>query len=369
MPGRVSSYVPRAEVDVMRVPALPGRVQTVVLDPLAHPGWDSLVGAHPDSSFFHGSAWSRVLAETYGHRPFYFCRLANGRLEQLLPVMEVFSPISGRPGVSLPFPDFCHALKAADGDDAQLYDMAMERGWDRRWRYLECRSDHRQWPGSSPNQVFYGHVIDLGQGEQAIFRGLNRATRRNLRKTEEAGMHVSFRDDFESMQIFYGLHFKSRRRHGLPPQGFGFFEYIVRCVLNPGHGFIVTAWIGNEPLAAGVYFHHGRRAIFKFGASNHAFQHLRPNNLVMWEAIKWCAANGFTSLHLGRTSQTNEGLRRYKLGFGAREERLEYCRYDFRTRAFVTGRRPASETFCGVFRFLPLPVLRLAGSMLYPHLS
>ena len=75
--------------------------------------------------------------------------------------------------------------------------------------------------------------------------------------------------------------------------------------------------------------------IFKFGASDHAFQHLRPNNLVMWEAIKRYAADGFKSLHLGRTSQANDGLRRYKLGFGARGERIEHCRYDFRKRAFT----------------------------------
>jgi hypothetical protein len=31
------------------------------VDPVTHPNWDSLVAALPDSSFFHGSAWARVL--------------------------------------------------------------------------------------------------------------------------------------------------------------------------------------------------------------------------------------------------------------------------------------------------------------------
>ena len=56
----------------------------------------------------------------------------------------------------------------------------------------------------------------------------------------------------------------------------------------------------------------------------------------MWEAIKRYAENGFSRLHLGRTSLANEGLRRFKLGLGAREEKIEYYKYDFRKESFVS---------------------------------
>jgi hypothetical protein len=328
-----------------------------------------MVAAHPGSSFFHGSAWARVLRETYGHRPFYFCRSANGQLKELLPVMEVSSLWTGRRGVSLPFTDFCSPLRNGDGDGARLHDLARETGEERNWRYLECKSDHHEWPGASPVLVFYGHVIDLDREQRTIFNGLHGATRRNLRTAEAAGLQITFGNSLESMRTFYSLHNLTRRRHGLPPQGIRFFENIVRHVLGPGHGFIVTALVRNLPVAAAVFFHQGRQAIFKFGASDYAFQHLRPNNLVMWEAIKRYAADGFTSLHLGRTSLANQGLRRYKLGFGAREERIENCRYNFRKRAFTAESHPARETYSRVFRCLPLPVLRLVGRILYPHLS
>jgi lipid II:glycine glycyltransferase (peptidoglycan interpeptide bridge formation enzyme) len=182
-------------------------------------------------------------------------------------------------------------------------------------------------------------------------------------------LQITFGNCLESMRIFYSLHNLTRRRHGLPPQQFTFFENIARHVLRPAHGFTVTARVGKRPVAAAVYFHQGRQAIFKFGASDYAFQHLRPNNLVMWEAIKRYAADGFTSLHLGRTSLANQGLRRYKLGFGAREERIEDCRYDFRKRAFTRESHPTKDASSRVFRCLPLPLLRLAGRMIYPHLS
>jgi CelD/BcsL family acetyltransferase involved in cellulose biosynthesis len=366
----VSSYVFHTERDFRRTPAPARREQTVALDPLTHPSWDSLVAALPGSSFFHGSAWARVLQETYGHRPFYFCRLTNGRMEELLPVMEVSSLWTGRRGVSLPFTDFCPLLGTGDGEQgARLHTLALERGRERHWRYLECKSNHHEWPGSSPALVFYGHVIDLDRGQQTLCNSFQGATRRNLRRAQAAGLRITFGNSPEAMQTFYSLHNRTRRRHGTPPQGFRFFNNIVRHVLSPGHGFIVTAWSGKLAVAAAVYFHQGRQAIYKFGASDYAFQRLRPNNLVMWEAIKRYAADGFTTLHLGRTSLANQGLRRYKLGFGAREERIENCRYDFRKRAFTAESHPAQETSSRVFRCLPLLLLRLAGRMLYPHLS
>jgi len=341
----------------------------VVLDPLTHPGWDSLVEAHPGSSIFHSRAWARVLHETYRHRPFYFCRLANGQLKELLAVMVVSSPWTGARDVSLPFSDFCGMLRTAEADGARLYNLALETGRQRKWRYLECKSNHRDWSGSSPALVFYGHVIDLDRRLQTILDGFQSATRRSLRRAEAAGLHITFDNSLRSMRTFYSLHSLTRRRHGLPPPGFGFFEKISRHVLAPGHGFIVTAYAGVLPVAAAVYFHQGRRAIFKFGASDYAFQNLRPNNLVMWEAIKRYAADGFTSLHLGRTSVSNHGLRRYKLGFGAREERIEHCRFDFRKRAFTPESHRVHERFCGLFRCLPFPLFRLAGRIIYPHIG
>jgi len=39
--------------------------------------------------------------------------------------------------------------------------------------------------------------------------------------------------------------------------------------------------------------------MYKFGASDSGFQHLRPNNLVMWEGIRHCAERGCERLHFG----------------------------------------------------------------------
>jgi Acetyltransferase (GNAT) domain len=182
-------------------------------------------------------------------------------------------------------------------------------------------------------------------------------------------LRVEFSDCLDSIRTFYALHCVTRRRHGLPPQPLRFFENVARYVLAQGHGFVATARWEAKPLAAGVFFHHGRKVFYKFGASDYAFQGLRPNNTLFWEVIKRCVDDGFDTLHLGRTSLANEGLRRFKLGFGAWEERIEYYKYDFVRRTFVRQIDHSATNFRPLFRCMPLPVLRLAGEMFYPHLS
>ncbi|MGP8201793.1 MAG: lipid II:glycine glycyltransferase FemX [Limisphaerales bacterium] len=348
-------------------PCPPGA--SVVVDPLQYPEWDSLLAVHPRASVFHGSGWARVLQQTYGHRPVYICRFEGRQLVGLLPIMEVSSPWTGRRGVSLPFTDFCPALNTGNQDAGSLYEAAVDSGRERRWKHFECRSPGEGWAGASPSLAFYAHVIDLAAGADGLFNRLDSAVRRGIRKAEAAGLRVDFSGSLEAVESFYALHCQTRRRHGLPPQPFRFFRNIQRHILEDGQGFVATARLKDQPLAAGVFFCRDRRALYKFGASDYAFQQLRPNHLMMWAAMQQYAERGAVELHLGRTSLANKGLRRFKLSLGAAEQTVAYCRYDFSAGQFVRDADRAEGWFNLVFALLPLPLLRLAGRILYPHLS
>ena len=340
----------------------------VVVNPLEQSQWDAQLAVFPEATLFHGTAWARVLRETYGHQPVYFCRYAGSQLRQVLPVMEVSSALTGRRGVSLPFADFCSPLKTGADDLGELYGFAMEHGRSRNWRYLEARGSFNRWRSATPSVSFFGHTIHLG-GDSGMFREMDGAVRRGIRKAEQAKVQVEFGNSTEAMRVFFALHRHSRRRHGLPPQPVEFFDNIARYIFEQRHGFVAIARHEGRPIAAAVFFHAGHLGLYKFGASDYHFQHLRPNNLLMWEAIKHCATLGLTDLHLGRTSLFNDGLRHFKLGFGAVEETIQYAKYDFRRNNFVSDVDRSEGPLNVMFRCLPLPLLTQAGRFLYPHLS
>lgn len=346
-----------------------GLEASVVVNPLDFCDWDKQLANHRDASFFHSLPWATVLRETYNHAPLYFCRFEHGNLKQLLPAMEIDSPFTGRRGVSLPFADSCSPLSVGDGDLAPLYEAAILEGYARKWRHFECRGSFPKWPNAVPSIRFFGHTLRLDDAEENLFRRFSSAVRRGIRKSSHAGVQIEFGSTVESMRDFCALHAKTRRRHGLPVQPKAFFDNIARYVLGPGHGFVAVARYQKQPIAAAMFFSYRNSAIFKFGASDYAFQSLRPNNLLMWQAFKKLMNEGKRVIDFGRTSIRNLGLRRYKLGWGTEERQINYFKYDLEKRVFLTERDNAFGWHTSVFRGLPASFSRLAGVALYRHFS
>jgi lipid II:glycine glycyltransferase (peptidoglycan interpeptide bridge formation enzyme) len=210
-------------------------------------------------------------------------------------------------------------------------------------------------------------MLNLEGGEDRIQRALRDSTRRNIRKAEREGVQVSFQNTLDAVAAFYRLHCLTRKRHGLPPQPWRFFQKVYEHIIATGKGTVVAAAHGGRIVAGAVYFFFQNRALFKFGASDRSSQHLRTNNLVMWEAIRFFVRNGIQSLHFGRTEQSGKGLLQFKRGWGAEENMIVYYRLALNEHASPI--RNGHLLFASVFRILPMPLLKLAGSMLYRHVG
>jgi hypothetical protein len=336
--------------------------------PLQSPNWDALLTSHPDFSFFHGAAWAKVLTDTYGFTPCYFFSGRPDAPNTLLPLMETDSWLRGRRGVALPFTDECPPLCPDRESFGRLLADAVAFGKSRGWKSIECRGGRKFFTGEVPASLsYYGHRLDLEADEKVLFERMDGSVRRGVRKAEKEGVRVEFSQDLEAVKVFYELQCQTRKRHGLPPQPFQFFVNIQRHILSKDLGLIAMAGYKEKKIAAAVYFFLGGRAIYKYGASDFSQQHLRGSNLVMWEATKWLAGRGAKSLHLGKTSLHNEGLRRFKLNLGAREEVIDYVKLDLRQDRYVTDTDAIAGWHNGVFRRLPGVLSRAAGRLLYKH--
>lgn len=340
------------------------------IDPLISEQWDQAVALHPDATIFHTSAWGRVLSETYGHKPVYLRVCEGDKPVALVPMMEVRSSLLGCRGVCLPFSDSVSPLFFGDEKTkASVISSLSQIARERNWRYFELRFTPSPNSALEPHDTFYTHQLDLRQSPNELFEGFASSVRRAIRKAERSELSAEVSSDLAVVREFYRLHGQTRRRHGVPPQPFSFFRNIHRHIVSRGLGFVVTARLDGRAVAAAVFFHFGRNALFKFGASDDRHQELRPNNLVMWEGIKHAAELGMERLHLGRTDFDQEGLRRFKLSLGTEEELLHYYRFDpSSSRSIPRESRKTSSLAHAICRRLPLTINKLAGTILYPHL-
>lgn len=358
-----------AKIDAHRSRTFDDLVEIRVVDPTCDPSWDRLASSHPDFTVFHSAAWMRVLCKTYGHKPLAFCCSRRGHPRAFLPLVEVASRFTGTRGVSLPFTDFCAPLFFRDCNPTIILENLCAFAQMRGWTWFEIRGKLTSNLPPQPSLTFQGHWLDLRDGADALFANFSAGVRRAIRKAEQSDLTVDLSTSKAAVREFYGLHVATRRRHGLPPQPFAFFRNIHREIIEPGGGFIVLAKSASKAVAGAVFFCTATNAIFKFGASEERFWSLRPNNLVMWRAIQELARREIAMLHLGRTTRGDEGLRRFKLGWGAVEEPINYFRFSVTSNGWTINADNVFGSHNSLFKRLPLIVNRLIGAAIYPHLN
>jgi hypothetical protein len=340
-----------------------------IVNPLDIPDWDEQILRLPGYSFFHCSAWARVLSESYGYKPLYFTIFNGNAISACLPMMEVNSIITGKRGVSLPFSDCCEPLIGEGVDFQELFESVVNYGMKAGWKYVELRGGKPFLGDAKHSMIYHGHKLELKDGPERLLSRFRDSTKRNIKKAEKEGVIVVVSNSIDAVQQFGRLNSISRKRHGLPPQPVRFFTALQRHVLSKDLGFVVLASHGRDVTAGAIFLLFGRKALFKYGAFDEGKQRVRPNNLVMWKAIKLFSENEFETLDFGRTELEHTGLAQFKTGWRPTEHQITYYRYNVNDALFSNSSQAISRANRGVFRNMPSPLLNLIGSLAYKHMG
>jgi hypothetical protein len=345
-------------------------MQFVVIDPIESGQWDDAAHSSTDHSVFHSSSWARVLSDTYGYHPHYMVALNDGGgTVALLPMMEVSSLVTNRRGVSLPFSDYCEPIVTDQAIFQEMVEEAKSHALIRGWKYMEFRGGQQFFETRSHFAEYRGHRLQLEADFDNVLSTFRDSTRRNITGAVKAGVKTEILTSLDAVKQYYDLHCATRKYQGLPPQPWTFFRNIHKQLISAGYGFVVLATHGKEIIAGAVFLHFDSNAVYKYGASKREYQFLKPNNLVMWSAIRWYCENGFKSFSFGRTDMQNEGLRQFKKGWGVIEYPIKYYRYDIQRGEFLTRGDGPDTPLAGLLRRMPIPVLRVVGRLAYKHMG
>jgi hypothetical protein len=341
----------------------------VIINPLEDAGWNNRLASSPGHSFFHTSNWAKVLHESYDYQPVYAALIEKNALLALVPVMEVKSLLTGRRGVSLPFTDYCEPISGDEGHLRAAMNCLREYGKNADWKYIEFRGDGYFSDDLPCLGYYYGHSLSVAKNATQLCADMRDSTRRNIKKAQKSGVRVEITTSLGAMTIFYRLHCITRKFHGLPPQPLAFFRNIHEYIISENLGLIILAFYKEKCISGALFFHFNDQAFYKYGASDRNYQELRASNLVMWEAINWYSERGYRTFCFGRTDIDAAGLRQFKNGWGAEERIIKYYRYDPGKDLFLGASEPSKEKGFGILTRMPLPVLLLAGRILYRHMG
>lgn len=348
-----------------------------IINPISSYGWDNLITSNHHYSFFHSRSWAEVICRSYDYKPCYFLFSDRDKPVGLIPMIEIKSILTGKRGVSLPFTDCCDPIFSDQKYFAESLNKIIAFGEKSGWKYIEIKGGKNLFKNTQQASYFYGHTLTLDMNVDKLLSGFRSSTRRNIKKAAREGVECKISSSFKAVQEFYRLNCITRKMHGLPAQPFSFFKHIYDYVINKANGIVVLAVYRNRIISGSLFFHFRDSAVYKYGASDKAFQFLRANNAVMWSAIKFYAQNGYRLFDMGISEPNNSGLIQFKNGWGGRKHEVNYYRYNFREKGFTSD---SSDTYSNmhsdirscyrkVFSKMPIFVLKVAGLLAYRHIG
>lgn len=340
-----------------------------IINPLTFVGWDELILAQPKGTFFHSSHWARVISNTYGYKPLYFTVRDGSDLLATVPLMEIDSFLTGKRGVSLPFTDFCEPILSDIVRADRIWDTIRVYGEKAGWKYVDIRGGDGVNESASPSSWCYEHVLNLSPDVQYVRDNFSDSHKRNIRKAQKVGVEVTLCGSLESVEDFYRLNLITRKRHGLPSQPFSFFRNIHQHIIKKKHGLLLVAQHQGKVIAGALCIQFGNKAMYKYAASDRRYQHLRPNNLILWKAIEYYCRQGYDSFNLGKTEQKHKGLKQFKSGWGATEKTVDYYRYSFIKKNYSQIANMTDGWHTSLLKIMPIPIIKILGSVLYKQIG
>ncbi|HMJ00418.1 MAG TPA: GNAT family N-acetyltransferase [Gaiellaceae bacterium] len=156
--------------------------------------------------------------------------------------------------------------------------------------------------------------VDLRPPEDEIFSRMSSACRRCIRKAEKVGVTIEEADDLEFADEYYAqLRDVFAKQSLVPPYGAARVTELIRHLHPTGRLLLLRA---RDPegkcIATGIFPAMNRTVDFWGGASWHEHQILRPNEAVMWYAMRYWKARSIESFDLG-------GGAEYKRKYGGLE--------------------------------------------------
>jgi len=281
--------------------------------------WDSYVLNHPESTFYHMLGWKDVIEQTFGHKTFYLMAKSDqGKTIGILPLVLMKSSLFGSFMVSLPFFNYGGILADNKGIEKALLSEAIILGKKEKIEYIELRHLSNKDLKLKMKTSKVSMLLNLPNDSNLLFKSFKSKLRSQIRKPEKEGL-LPVIGGMELLDSFYNVFSSNMRDLGTPVYDKKFFSNTLNGFHNSTK--ICTVYLRNKPVASGILVNFKDRLEMPWASSLRKYNHLCPNMMLYWNALKYSTENGFKQFDFGR-STLDEGTYKFKKQWGANPVQL-----------------------------------------------
>jgi FemAB-related protein (PEP-CTERM system-associated) len=343
------------------------------LDDAGFAAWDGFVTAHPDGTFFHRAAWSKIIGQAFGHRTHYVFAERDGAMTGVLPLARVKTVLFGDTLISVPFCVYGGPL-VADAESAAALSAHAAMLLDKtgahaiEFRHRESVPGDRlagdalggdwlagDWLKRPDLYVTFRKPIELDDDKN--LKAIPRKQRAMVRKGIQNGLRsVADRDACR----LHGIYAESVRNLGTPAFSRRYFRMLAEVFRDDCD--IVTVIDGETAIASVMNFYFRDEVLPYYGGGTAAARSRAGNDFMYWEVMRRAAARGCHLYDFGR-SKIGTGSHDFKKNWGFTPEPLNY-RYKLAPGASIPDHNPLNpkyRLFIAGWKRLPLAVANAIG--------
>ncbi len=323
--------------------------------------WDAYVQAAPGATFFHRYGWRRVI-ETALKQPCHFLLAEReGRIEGVLPLGEVRSPLFGHTLVSMPFCVYGGIVAANDEARQALDRAALALAEALGVGHLEYRDRdapaHPDWPGTNLYATFR-RALDP-EVEQNLL-AIPRKQRAMVRK----GIKVGLRSEIDhDLRRFYPAYCESWHRLGTPVLPRRYFQLLLE---EFGADVDIVSVTQQDEVVCCVMNFYFRDEVWPYYAGvTAAARLLAGSDFMYWEVMRLAVERGYRLFDFGR-SKVGTGAYDFKHNWGFEPQALHYGYHLVRAGAVPENNpnNPKYRLFIKAWQRMPLALANFIG----PHI-
>jgi FemAB-related protein (PEP-CTERM system-associated) len=320
--------------------------------------WDDFVRHSPSGTFFHLSAWKRVIERAFGHRTYYLLAKRGRRVCGVLPLTHIKSLLFGN---SLISNAFCvYGGPVADSEEVRLAlsARALEIAHDLAVECLEFRPLRLDQTDRQPGRGLYATFrrAILGDAE-ANMKAIPRKQRAVVRKGIANGLRADLDDNVDRLHDVYA---HSVRNLGTPVFPKRYFQILreefqelcdVLTVVNSG-----------KPVASVLNFYFRDEVLPYYGGGLTEARALAGNDFMYWEVMRRASERGYRLFDFGR-SKYGTGSFDFKRNWGFEPTPLDYEFHPVTSCKIrdVNPLNPKYRLAIEMWRHLPVPLTKLVG--------
>lgn len=340
--------------------------------------WDRYVLQTGVSKYTHLFNWSRVIEDTYGHKPVYLAAVrpapARNKVSEIsgiLPLFRFKTLVNASWFVSVPFFDTAGIL--APGGATRNFLFKNGLGPLVKTSGISGVALRQQDILDIPDlslmtcapRIFCGKVglsLEIPGSQQEIMQTFKSKLRSQIKKSETCGLTWKI-GKTELIDPFYTVFSRNMRDLGSPVHSKKFFKTIFNY-FNP-HAFICVVFYKSGPVAAAFMFRFKKTLVNPWASSIREFRYLNANLYLYWQMIRFACRLNVETFDMGRSSK-NAPAFRFKKQFCPDEHPIYWYAWSFPGKALFQ----AEETLTiPAWKRLPLGMANLLGPLVRKRIS